>query len=660
MPPHNSALDMLSVVMGANYQPRSGGRIRSSDVNNGVGGQIFSIAFLLASDVLAGVGLRSALRSFLRSHVSLIEFSTGVEVNIQQLEHPENPRSSNLLPFPLEDSRTEEKTQFTIKVKGLKNRGQTCYANSVLQALASLQPVCIYLNSLQQNVHRNTGSESISSALLQTLQYINGHESSVKRSARNSFLPFARLFSSSSSWDPQRIMDIVARHHSQFRSRNSMGMAGTLEQQDSHEFFSAMIDVLSSEDQGRENILKTRTIKKGLACCSSLIQSNESDGDISCESISTWNIKLGREQLESDCQFSNGSDHTTDGFKEEKKHEDQCIGGAASASGQQVGKGELTTGTLTAEECVLTSPNLAESSAESSFQNPFDGWCGSTIKCATCLHVRPIRSTPFLGLSLPIANIRSEFLEDFLASEYGGFASAEQVQDVQCFSCSIKQRISSLEEEEMLLSGAISSIQGRRKEKKIRNTVNQENDIVGLLQESQQIKRQIAIFESLDPDADDDKLEYNSNTDTQVPPLTPLRGDAYKASLIMRPPEVLCIHIQRRHYDISCQRMVKVMRHIRFGEELDIGEYCAYGGNSFENQCSFPAPGSNSAKLPYKLMSVIEHKGNAFGGHYQTYRRSGPRQNQWVLVSDESVSLRTWNDVKRCQAYMLFYVAISS
>jgi hypothetical protein len=34
--------------------------------------------------------------------------------------------------------------------------------------------------------------------------------------------------------------------------------------------------------------------------------------------------------------------------------------------------------------------------------NPFDGWVGSAIKCASCRHVRPPRATPFLGLSLPI------------------------------------------------------------------------------------------------------------------------------------------------------------------------------------------------------------------------------------------------------------------
>mmetsp|Transcript_21508 Transcript_21508/g.43842 ORF Transcript_21508/g.43842 Transcript_21508/m.43842 type:complete len:100 (+) Transcript_21508:2-301(+) len=83
---------------------------------------------------------------------------------------------------------------------------------------------------------------------------------------------------------------------------------------------------------------------------------------------------------------------------------------------------------------------------------------------------------------------------------------------------------------------------------------------------------------------------------------------------------------------------------------------------------------STKNEISYKLMSVIEHKGNAFGGHYQTYRRtrkvdvlgdegmSSPKrefQPEWALVSDESVVLRTWSDVRRCQAYMLFYVAIS-
>lgn len=115
---------------------------------------------------------------------------------------------------------------------------QTCYANSVLQALASIEPLYNYL------VFQKTATRGgISSALLETIRHVNGHPgSSRRRGTLLSRLPFV-----SSSDEPQRVMNIVAEHHSQFRSRSSLGMAGTQEQQDSHEFVTALLDCLSDE-----------------------------------------------------------------------------------------------------------------------------------------------------------------------------------------------------------------------------------------------------------------------------------------------------------------------------------------------------------------------------------------------------------------------------
>lgn len=365
-----------------------------------------------------------------------------------------------------------------------------------------------------------------------------------------------------------------------------------------------------------------------------------------------------------------------DAEEEEKKHEEHnSHDNALNQVKNQNGRNQLSPkeDLATASSQYVKSPSPESATPGAEIHNPFDGWSGSTIKCATCHHIRPIRSTPFLCLSLPMASIRSEYLEDFLAAEYGGFASAERVSDVQCFSCAIQQKVQELEEEELLLGGAISSMQRRQsKGKKMpqNNVDDAENDITGLLEESQQMKRKIAILKSLDPDADEDKLECKDEQDTRqeielginnsLPPIVPLRGEAERASLVMRPPQVLCIHIQRRHFDMSCQRMVKVMRHVHFDEELDLGAYCAYGENSFETQHILSNTRSNSARIPYKLMSVIEHMGNAFGGHFQTYRRVDPQSNEWVLVSDQCIMPRSWNDVRCCQAYMLFYVAVPS
>jgi len=635
---------------------------------------LLSLLLLLATDVLAGVGLRTALRTFLLSHVRLIEFSTGLEINVGKLEWQPRP---GMLPSSSSLGDTlEAQKKCIIKIKGLKNRGQTCYANSVMQALASIEPLYFYLESLQQLRARNNSGEgqgSIASALFQTLQYVNGHRvpSQRNRITKNStsFLPFF-FFSTNGTGDARRVMDIVAKHHSQFRSRGG-GMAasaGMSEQQDSHEFFSALMDVLSSEDRGLDATMSNRkgtdrARSEGLASCISFLNDDngEEAPDDSCVNDV---VKEGTMDSKSRFNDTNISNPFVNEREEEKKHDEQNVDDG-EANNQikhiQTREGKLNTDKHTGNQSLFTAQAGNLGGTQSTIRNPFDGWSGSTIKCATCRHIRPIRSTPFLGLSLPIANIQSEFLEDFLAAEYGGFDTAEFVSDVQCFSCAIARRMEELEEEEMLLNGAISSVRrrcgGSTKSEKINGNGQREEaggDIEGLLQESQRIKSKITILQGLDPDADDDKLDCNDDeqrreaelgiVDNSLPPIAPLRGDAYKASLVMRPPEALCIHIQRRHYDLSSQRMVKVSRHVQFEQTLDIRPYCAY----------------EMPNVPYRLMSVIEHLGTAFGGHYQTYRRlctEGGENDGWVLVSDESVSSRTWEDVRGCQAYMLFYVA---
>ena len=273
---------------------------------------------------------------------------------------------------------------------------------------------------------------------------------------------------------------------------------------------------------------------------------------------------------------------------------------------------------------------------------------GSMIKCTKCKHVRPIRSAPFHCLSLPIAEIRSEYIEDFLSSEYGDLSSRERVSDVKCLNCSIQRVLAELKDEQLLLDGAIVSM-------KRRNTSSGENvavDLNGLEQEASQIRRKIAMLLAIDPNADEDKTEGADKDELglefrSLPRLVPLRGDALKASFVMRFPEALCLHIQRRHYDLASQQMVKIQRHTYFGETLDLYQSWTLGQSH---------PASYATRIPYKLVSVIEHVGNAFGGHYQTYRLTEPQR--WVLVSDESCRTVSWEQVKSCQAYMLFYAAI--
>ena len=81
------------------------------------------------------------------------------------------------------------------------------------------------------------------------------------------------------------------------------------------------------------------------------------------------------------------------------------------------------------------------------------------------------------------------------------------------------------------------------------------------------------------------------------------------------------------------------MQHINFPELLDLGDYCAYGGGGGETigqnvplsnngnkrgsvDCDGSVIGSfttDQKPILYRLMSVIEHRGNVYAGHYLTF-----------------------------------------
>ena len=66
------------------------------------------------------------------------------------------------------------------------------------------------------------------------------------------------------------------------------------------------------------------------------------------------------------------------------------------------------------------------------------------------------------------------------------------------------------------------------------------------------------------------------------------------------------------------------------------------------------------AETRYKLASAVVHVGNAFSGHFMTYRRGPSKPNEpltknWLCVSDESVYTAVLADVLLQKAYMLYY-----
>jgi ubiquitin C-terminal hydrolase len=345
------------------------------------------------------------------------------------------------------------------------------------------------------------------------------------------------------------------------------------------------------------------------------------------------------------------------------------------------------------------------STLHSTAPSPLSGWLGSCLQCCTCHYVRPIHNAPFVdvpivptavtnmldrrggnGQNSPRANTGSPStvlpccsLQECLSD----FTSMERVTEVECRNCALIQAKEKIQDEISLLEHGVQSM----KKKSL--------DSSPLRGELAMYKTRQKELDQMDPDDDfhwekeqghlggrnesldtyEDLMACENSNNLLTGKLIPLKKDFWKCLLITRLPNVICLHIQRRYYNASQDRMAKAIQHVAFDETLDMAPYCVYAGERFGNaskdshseRFSPEKPGSvKHQSVPYRLMSVVEHRGNAHMGHYVAYRRlvkegnasSGARRtDQWVRISDEMVNVVQWKEVQRCQAYMLFYEA---
>ena len=139
----------------------------------------------------------------------------------------------------------------------------------------------------------------------------------------------------------------------------------------------------------------------------------------------------------------------------------------------------------------------------------------------------------------------------------------------------------------------------------------------------------------------------------------PRRVDANKRFMVTKLPPVLCLHVKGLYFDPVTNKNTKCIQHIEFPEILDITLFCSHNITSRIDE----KRQTKSVPL-YRLMSVIEHRGNAFAGHYLTYQRvldkpptmendhnstctnttqgnsssTDCTTGSWVVVSDEKVA----------------------
>ena len=138
------------------------------------------------------------------------------------------------------------------------------------------------------------------------------------------------------------------------------------------------------------------------------------------------------------------------------------------------------------------------------------------------------------------------------------------------------------------------------------------------------------------------------------------KQEAEKQVSISHLPPVLCLHLKRFEHEAGNRGggvSRKIDSHVRFSMKLDMSAFStsAILHSRYGHRLRMP-PVKKTSRPTYTLSSCIVHSGNFEGGHYITYAK---HEKNWYRCDDAYVSYVQQAEVKRANAYLLFYVVDS-
>jgi hypothetical protein len=595
-------------------------------------------------------------------------------------------------------------------VRGIRNYGQTCFLNSVLQSLATLEPFMIYLERLVKvNEERHEfaafGADGESMASGQA-----GYSGNALSGLLLGVLNSVNGVTNNDRIDTRGILEAIATKHPQFRSKHGKGSENAgKEQQDAEELLQALISVVADEAEFdlQPSCIPAAFVAQGVVGFGEDILSQYSSlrenrvkvlGNSSTDSAASSSKSRDTVALETLSLASNSSERYLTKQEEKKQEEFEMHIPRVDSEDMMyiVHLDQVDTGRLPRDREFLSDGSLRGKSMSAAMRimmtttssispSPLCFWMGSVLQCRGCKHVRPIQNTIFFNLPIIPTSV-TNYLSPSSRSDSRGepptkcipssagppctleeclkeFTAFERVHDVECRCCTLRREKAALEEEVCFLSDAVDGLLARAKR------TQAFDDLKHLQCDLRRAQTRLTAVAMASPDSGDPlesvlrscDLDNASDSELRV---KLERRDFFKCLLLTRLPSILTIHIQRRYYDPATNRMSKTIQHVIFPELLDVSPYCAYGGRmpaaaEWIDPLQKLRSSTVSRPIHYRLLSVIEHCGGAFYGHYVCYRRD-QGTGRWLFISDDKVKVVEWVDVCCCQAYMLFYEAMAT
>ncbi|KAF9111498.1 hypothetical protein BGX27_004837 [Mortierella sp. AM989] len=438
-------------------------------------------------------------------------------------------------------------------VTGLVNIGNTCFMNAVLQALASLPSLRSYLEARKDIGHPQ---DSVTLALCETIEMLSTihRRPTSKRLVRmvSTVKAKAAHVLTSQQQDAQELFQIISSQLSEEREKlDHPGTPSLFDRTTMGDFMNVPSSPSSPSSSSSQSVGLRR--KASLPVLSS---------SLSLSQISS----LSREEMNSSSAL-------------------KCDSNASSEKNKDK-----------AESVEMTASLILDKSEQEKFsraKSPFMGLLASRVSCVDCGYTAAIRHSTFDNLSLTVPLQYSCSLEDCLDS----FINLDTITDFNCRKCTVMSASKDLEQKIEQGKKALADIEKRQSNSDGTDSIHSENghgqgqgetngDIKlangnstkrrSSAEPTTKSKISLADMERLKEQVDQ-CLANNIEMDLSPLELTPVRSKkTTKNSMIAKPPQALCLHLNRSMFTGAGQ-MAKNPCRVIFGERLDFTRFTTSG-----------------------------------------------------------------------------------